>query len=253
MAFHRLSALGALLGSALSLTAAGCAGGIENGDYVLIRVAYADTQKDAACYTDGEIPKEVAGDSSTTRAGATFALYRGTEESWYLDTGEEVFTGTFVEDTFTFEGGFVDVEYLNGQPAQVILDSDHDNIEDFNDPMIDADMDGMDDEGFNDEVVDVDGDGLDDRGQDNLVDANGDGEDDRYTVVTPATDGDKYTLNATRTVSFTITNDNVVGTATLSSKTTCKGATCPSKLPDCTQEADFVGTVVKDAAIEHQL
>lgn len=252
MAFCRTSWLGLVFVSTLSLAGAGCGGGIENGDYVLIRVAFADVKEDASCYADGEIPKEIRDDTTTFRGGSTFILYRGPEDAYYLDTQSNVMEGALEGDAFTFGGESVDVEYLGGLPAETIVDTDHDNIEDNQDNMVDADMDGLDD-GFDDDVVDLDGDGDDDRFGDPEVDVNDDGVDDRLTVITPATDGDKYTTTNSLSVTFTIANEQVAGSTKASLKVTCKGVDCPSKLPDCTQNIDFVGTVVKDADVEHQL
>jgi len=252
MASHRFSALGVLLGSALSLTAAGCGGGIENGDYLLLRVAFSDLKEDASCYANDEIPKEIKNDTTSFRSGSTFVLYRGPEEAYYLDLEEVVMEGTREGDNFTFEGESVDVEYQGGIPAVVITDSDQDGIDDNDDPMVDADKDGQDDK-FQDDYVDIDADGEDDRFEDQEVDVNGDGVDDRFTIVTPATDGDKYTSTRQQTVSFTITNENISGTVENVIKVKCSGVACPTKLPNCTQDLEFVGTVVKDADVEHQL
>lgn len=253
MVVHRGSLLGILLGSTLALAATGC-GGIESGDYLLLRVAFADSEQNASCYVDGEIPKEIKDDTTSFRSGATLILYRGPTETYYLDTETTVMEGARKDDTFTFKGESVDVEYVNGQPAVLIHDSDHDGIDDNNDNEVDADKDGLDDQ-FQDDLVDTDNDGFDDRDEfsDDEVDVNGDGEDDRYTVVTPATDGDRYTSTNSTTVSFTISNNDITGSSEVSLKVTCEGLTCPTTLPDCTQNVKFVGTLVKDASVEHQL
>jgi hypothetical protein len=253
MVNYRSRLLSVLVGSAISLAAMGCAEDeIEQGEYVLLRVAFADVQVNPSCYPDGEIPKEIKDDSTSIRAGATLALFRGPNENYFLDAADDVMEGTLEGETFTFKGKSVDVEYKNGKPAEVIHDADKDGLEDnFDDPSVDADKDGLEDN-F-DEVVDTDNDGLDDRYEDEDVDVNNDKLDDRFTEIKPAIDGDKHTFTTNQTLSFTISDKDVAGTNKVSHKEACSGATCPTELMSCTQSGEFVGTLVEEAGIEHQL
>ena len=254
MIAHRFSSLAALLCSAaLSMAAAGCTTGVEPGDYQLLRVAYAEIQADATCYADGEVPRDIKDDSTSFRTGGTLVLFRGPDETYYLDTEKAVMEGKREGDTYSFEGESVDVEYLNGKPAVVMLDTDHDGLDDNGaDSQVDADADGLDDD-FQDDLVDVDGDGMDDRYEDQEVDVDGNGKDDRFTEIEPATDGDKHTMTTVQTVSFTVSGSDVTGNLTSSIQRTCSGATCPEELPSCATSVAFVGTLVEDVDVEHQL
>jgi hypothetical protein len=253
MIARRFSLLAVLLGSAaLSLSAAGCSTPVEEGDYRLLRVAYADVQRDASCFAKGEVPKEIKDDKSSFRTGGTLVLYRGPDETYYLDAETVVMEGTRDGDTFTFSGESVDVDYQNGTPAVVILDTDHDGVADFMDDSIDADKDGIDDE-YMDDLVDLDNDGEDDRFDDDEVDLDKDGLDDRFTEIEPEKDGDRVTTATTDTLSFKLSGSDVAGSSESSITVTCTGATCPEELPVCKTNVTFVGTLIEDVAVEHQL
>lgn len=250
----RSSSLAFLLCSAtLFLVVAGCTPDPDPGEYTLLNVAYADVQKDASCYANGEVPDSIKDDTTSFRAGGTLVLFRGPEDLYFLQTETVVLEGARDAETFTFEGESVDVEYVNSSPGVTILDADHDGLnDDINDAMVDADKDGLNDLAQDDEV-DTDNDGLDDRYQDDEVDVDKDGLDDRYAVIEPPTEGDKLTKTTRSSVSFTISGGDLTGSSETSTETTCSGATCPTEVPSCKTSVTFVGTVVEDARVEHQI
>lgn len=250
----RSSSLAVLLGLAgLSVPAVGCSPGTAQGDYMLLSVAYADAEQDASCYVDGEVPQAIKEDTTSFRTGGTLVLFGGPDEAYYLESETAVLAGVREGDAFTFSGESVDVEYANGTPEVAILDADHDGLDDnVDDGMVDADKDGLDDN-YQDGDVDTDADGLDDRDQDDEVDVDMDGLDDRFTVIEPAKDGDKLTMTIRTTVSLTISGSDITGNSETSSSATCSGASCPEELPSCKTSVAFVGTLVEDADVEHQL
>lgn len=102
---RRAAALG-LAGAALH-GAVGC-GGIGPGDYVLYRVALSGPSNSSDC----ELPLDAQEDTSTIRQTATFVLYAGPEDDYYLDTGELTFEGAEKGDGYEFSGRSVDVQYI---------------------------------------------------------------------------------------------------------------------------------------------
>ncbi len=254
MVAPRSSSLAILIGSAvLSLAAAGCGSDADDSDYMLLRVAYASIEKDASCYEDGEVPTEVKDDTTSFFAGGTLVVFNGPDEAYYLESETTALEGTRDGDVLTFTAKSVDVEYVNGKPGKSIRDADHDGLEDdVKDGMVDADKDGLDDS-YQDDEVDTDGDGQDDRYGDEEVDVNKDDLDDRFTMIEPPTEGDKVTKTTKSTVSITISDSDITGKGETSSKSTCSGATCPEELPSCKSSVTFVGTIVEEASVEHQI
>jgi len=229
---------GAVIATSL-LGAAGC-GGLGPGDYVTYRVAFDDTRPAASCYPGDEIPTSIKDDKTTFRNGSTFLIYIASDEEALLDTGDVVLNGSIDGDSYSFSGKVTDVEY---PPGQTILDSDHDGIEDFQDPLVDADNDGLDDQNT-DPMVDVDNDGLDDRGQDTIVDANNDGEDDRYVEI-PS--GIKFIDTLSLTIDMTVDGSAVTGTSKSKTAQSCEGATCPLEYDvSCTRTTDFKGVEIEE-------
>lgn len=253
MVTPRSSSLSVLIGSAvLSLASAACSSGADESDYMLLRVAYAGIEKSASCYEDSEVPTAVKDDATSFYAGGTLVVFRGPDEAYYLESETTALKGSRDGDILTFTAKSVDVEYVNGDPGKSILDADHDGLEDNSkDGMIDADKDGLDD--YQDAEVDTDGDGQDDRYEDEDVDVNKDRLDDRYTMIEPPTDGDKVTVTTKSTVTITISDSDITGKGETSSQSTCSGATCPEELPSCKTSVTFVGTIVEDASVEHQI
>ena len=229
---------GAVIATSL-LGAAGC-GGLGPGDYVTYRVAYDDTRPAASCYPGEEIPTSIKDDKTTFRSGATFIIYIASDEEALLDTGGLVLNGSIDGDSYSFSGKITDIEYPAGD---VIMDADHDGIEDIEDPVIDADADGLDDQ-LDDPLVDVDNDGLDDRGQDDLVDANNDGDDDRYTEIPSDT---KFTATQTLTIEMAVDGSAVTGTSKNKTAQTCEGSLCTVDYDvSCTRTSEFKGVEIEE-------
>jgi hypothetical protein len=95
----------------LFATAALNACGIGEGDYIIYRVAFGETEQDQACFAGGVVPPSEAEDSTTAFTAGTFILYMGPEDSFYLDTGNETLEGKETDDGYKFEGRDIDVNY----------------------------------------------------------------------------------------------------------------------------------------------
>ena len=106
---------GFLWGSAvlavLAGTVLGGCGGVGPGDYVVYRVSFSEIEQGSSCYPDKYVPPDVRSDSTTLRDSATFILYAGAEDKFYLDTGDSTLEGTQEGDKYSFEGKAVDVNY----------------------------------------------------------------------------------------------------------------------------------------------
>lgn len=227
---------------ALGLGAAGCGGGIAEGDYVMLRIAFSQEDPGYTCFPNDDIPPSVSEDVYESRAALTALLYRLPAERYYLDLDTYALEGTGDGSAFEFRGESVDVSYLGGG---TIFDSDHDGIDDSEDDFIDSDEDGIAD--FEDPDVDVDGDGEHDLQADALVDADGDGEDDRYVELTGDT---KLTTTRTTTVTLTLTGDVVSGGLTARETTACDGSSCMGFEPfDCTRTRSFTGARIDTASL----
>ena len=105
---------------AAACTVVGCSSGVDPGDTVVFRIAYADTELSSSCY-NGNTPVNVRSDSSTLRKSGTLILFAGTQDQLYLDTGDVVLEGTGADKSYTFDGKTVDVDYTrpNGQGAKI--------------------------------------------------------------------------------------------------------------------------------------
>jgi len=90
-----------------ALAGAGC-GGIGPGDYVLYRVSLSAPSYGSDC----ELDLDDEEDTSTVRQTATFVLYAGPEDTYYLDTGTLTYEGVEEGDGYEFSGTTVDVEYI---------------------------------------------------------------------------------------------------------------------------------------------
>jgi hypothetical protein len=108
--------IGAL--ASIGLTAAACET-VEPGDYVVYRVAETSTSLSDGCYWEYHgAHANVRDDSSSLHTSATFVLYVGTEETYYLDIGPVTLDGAFEGDSdagedYYFEGKTVDVNWDN--------------------------------------------------------------------------------------------------------------------------------------------
>jgi hypothetical protein len=96
----------------LALGATACAS-IAPGDYVVYRIGFSDTQLGADCFDDEDPPPDIADDESTFYGGATFVVFRGAEDSFFLDIGEAMLAGSKDKGDYTFRGRSVDV-YFDG-------------------------------------------------------------------------------------------------------------------------------------------
>jgi hypothetical protein len=100
--------------------AAGCSSGVQPGDTVVYRIAYAAPELASSCY-GGAIPVNQQNDGSTLRKSATVVLYAGGSDQLYLDTGDTVLEGSAADKVYTFDGKQVNIEFTqpNGQGAKV--------------------------------------------------------------------------------------------------------------------------------------
>ncbi len=219
----------------LSLLATAC-GGLGAGDYVVYRIAATEGSLGSDCNADDD-------DSSTLRDTVSAVLYvaGGEEDQPLLDFGGDVLTGSETDDGYTFSGSTVDREPFGGQ---TIFDSDHDGVDDVDDPMVDSDADGEED--FTDADVDVDMDGLHDLLEDDIVDLDGDGEDDRIV-----TSGESVLITTLALdVSLTIDGETVSGTAKIKTSVACDGPCDGFDASSCTVTQDFVGVQIDDALLD---
>jgi len=113
-----LSCLVAVLATSSALVS--CKSGVQPGDTVVYRVAYAEPEQGSSCYYNKTVPPDDKSDSSSLRVSATLILYAGADEKLYLDTGDSVLEGTVADKTYTFDGKQVDVSYAmpDGQGAK---------------------------------------------------------------------------------------------------------------------------------------
>ena len=102
----------AALGGLLCLSACD---GVAPGEYVVYRVGFNQASLGADCYADGEIPENIANDSSTFLAAGTLIVYRAPDASVYLDNGAVVMAGTDLgKGSMSFSGASIDVEKYEG-------------------------------------------------------------------------------------------------------------------------------------------
>lgn len=232
--------------AALSATTGCTTTDLEEGDYMVFRVAFSSSTPEANCYQKGEIPASIKEDSTSLLGGGTYIMYATEVGGYFLDAGSTVLAGELDVDTYEFRGDITDVEVPVGT---TIFDADHDGIDDSMDDAIDADGDGIDDQ--QDDLVDVDNDGLDDRFEDNLVDANNDGVDDRIVEV-PAPH--KFRSVRDYRVDMVIANDVVTGETRTTLTNTCEGTDCPEDYnTQCRVTGTFEGVVIEDAQVDVSL
>ena len=93
--------------------AAGC--GINAGDYVIYRIAFAESSQAADCFPDGEDIDETS-DTSTFRSGGTFAIFTS-PESKLLEVEGVVLEGEKTEGALRFSGTSDDVEFFGAGDA----------------------------------------------------------------------------------------------------------------------------------------
>ena len=124
-----------------------------------------------------------------------------------------------------------------------------DGIDDYEDDFIDSNHNGIED--YQEEFVDIDLDGLDDRFDDPLIDANGDGIDDGIVDL-----GSTYKFKDTRDyrIDITITDNVVIGDTKTVIKAACEGTGCPLEYgASCTVKGEFEGVVIEDAQVDVSL
>ncbi len=228
--------------------ATGC-GGLSEGDYVYYKIAIGDEKAAESCYAENKVPDSVKDDSTTLRSGASVVLYvaGGGSDQALLDVGLTVLSGKLSGDQYTFSGDTVNVEY---PPGKTITDVDHDGTEDSDDPMIDADKDGLDDnDAFDpDPEVDTDLDGIDDRGLDPLVDADKDGKDDRIVELAS---GLKLTSSTNITVDLKLQGRTISGTMKTVTAQKCEGETCVKDYDkSCERTAEFTGVKIEEIQVD---
>lgn len=90
-------------------------GPVAPGDYVVYRVAFETGSVSPDCYGDGEVPDDIAFDTSTFRSGATFVVWRTVDDQYFLDNGGLLIAGTDQgSGSFVFTGTSTDVEVTEG-------------------------------------------------------------------------------------------------------------------------------------------
>ncbi len=230
----------------MGVGALGCDGPVAIGDYRAYRLASSDATLSEDCFIDDPTNEH----TSNFRTGGTILIYNAPEgdgeDGFLLDIGGIVLPGELKDDgSYEFKGKETDVNDVGGN---VIRDADKDGIEDFMDPFVDSDADGLDDDSIvDDPMVDIDNDGLDDRFEDNIVDANSDGLDDRDTYLpsdTKVTEADTYTVEMLQE------GGKVTGTFVQLTDRSCAGSLCAQFPPfTCKATSEFVGVEIDPESV----
>ena len=92
----------------LSVLAMHCSGGA--GEHTFYRLYSPKAKVEAACYPNGQIPENEKDDTSTILSPSTVLLVRDGADSYSLDTGNQVITGTKSGSSYTFSGTTTNVE-----------------------------------------------------------------------------------------------------------------------------------------------
>jgi uncharacterized membrane protein YgcG len=107
----------AWLTGALAAAAAlsGC-DSFDAGDYVVYRIASHQPKLSSSCYWPKNVPDpQVASDSNTMMSAGTIVLFKGGDETFYLDIGSAMLEGGEVEADegtgYEFDGKVVDVTF----------------------------------------------------------------------------------------------------------------------------------------------
>ena len=106
-----------------TLVASSCQ--VKPGEYRIYRVANEDTVESTGCYPSPPGP-EITGDSTTVRAGQTFAIFAADADTYFLDFDMLSLVGTRDGADYSFNGETVDVELLGDSTLTTtsILDID---------------------------------------------------------------------------------------------------------------------------------
>lgn len=92
----------------LSTFAMHCSGGA--GDHTFYRLYSPKTKLEAACYPNGQIPENIKDDTSTMLTPSTVLLVRDGADTYSLDTGSQVISGSKSGSSYTFSGTTTNVE-----------------------------------------------------------------------------------------------------------------------------------------------
>ncbi|MBK8212902.1 MAG: hypothetical protein IPK71_04065 [Myxococcales bacterium] len=92
----------------LSTFAMHCSGGA--GDHTFYRLYSPKAKLEAACYHNGQIPENIKDDTSTMLTPSTVLLVRDGADTYSLDTGSQVISGSKSGSSYTFSGTTTNVE-----------------------------------------------------------------------------------------------------------------------------------------------
>lgn len=92
----------------LSVLAMHCSGGA--GEHTFYRLYSPKAKLEPACFPNGQIPENVKDDTSTMLTPSTVLLVRDGADSYSLDTGSQVISGTKSGSSYTFSGTTTNVE-----------------------------------------------------------------------------------------------------------------------------------------------
>jgi len=118
---RKITLLTALFGTLAACTTVG------NGDYVVYRVALGDTNSSSDCFGEDGEDIETRNDESSFLPSQSFALYR-VVDTYYMDFGEFVITGTKTGSQFDFSGDNVDRSYFGADDENEETDTDEINV-----------------------------------------------------------------------------------------------------------------------------
>lgn len=104
--FRSFAALAAT--ALLSVLAMHCSGGA--GEHTFYRLYSPKAKLEPACFPNGQIPENVKDDTSTMLTPSTVLLVRDGADSYSLDTGSQVISGTKSGSSYTFSGTTTNVE-----------------------------------------------------------------------------------------------------------------------------------------------
>ena len=107
-------------------TLAACAT-VGDGDYVVYRVGYGETQASDGCFGEDGQDIDQAEDESSFLPTESFALYR-VGDNYYMDFGEFSLVGTKTGDQFNFSGEDLDVDFFGGENGDANRTEDVDEL-----------------------------------------------------------------------------------------------------------------------------
>ena len=96
--------------AALALGASACAS-IAPGDYAVYRIGFAQAELNDDCFAGEEPSPDLIDDESSFYGGGTFVIFRGADDSYFLDTSAVLLEGSKDGSDFTFRGSSSDVNY----------------------------------------------------------------------------------------------------------------------------------------------